>query len=89
MLHIHDLRGGALPAPLPPLQIVSGGGGGDESSGKALPGETFRGRVAFIVPVIDEATRTAKVRLEFPNPNGVLHAGRTILTGATAARGAA
>ena len=27
-------------------------------------------RVAFIVPVIDEATRTAKVRLEFPNPNG-------------------
>ena len=36
----------------------------------ALPGETFRGRVAFIVPVIDEATRTAKVRLEFPNPNG-------------------
>ena len=32
------------------------------------PGETFRGRVAFIVPVIDEATRTAKVRLEFANP---------------------
>ena len=38
------------------------------------PGELFRGRVAFIVPVIDEATRTAKVRLEFPNPNG--HAAR-------------
>ena len=36
----------------------------------ARPGETFRGRVAFIVPVIDEATRTAKVRLEFPNPIG-------------------
>jgi cobalt-zinc-cadmium efflux system membrane fusion protein len=44
----------------------------------ALPGETFRGRVAFIVPVIDEATRTAKVRLEFPNPNGVLHAGQLV-----------
>jgi cobalt-zinc-cadmium efflux system membrane fusion protein len=44
----------------------------------ALPGETFRGRVAFIVPVIDEGTRTAKVRLEFPNPNGVLHAGQLV-----------
>ena len=44
----------------------------------ALPGETLRGRVAFIVPVIDEATRTAKVRLEFPNPNGVLHAGQLV-----------
>ena len=44
----------------------------------ALPGETFRGRVAFIVPVIDEATRTAKVRLEFPNPSGQLHAGQLV-----------
>ena len=42
------------------------------------PGELFRGRVAFIVPVIDEATRTAKVRLEFPNPNGILHAGQLV-----------
>jgi cobalt-zinc-cadmium efflux system membrane fusion protein len=42
------------------------------------PGELFRGRVAFIVPVIDEATRTAKVRLEFPNPHGVLHAGQLV-----------
>jgi len=44
----------------------------------ARPGELFRGRVAFIVPVIDEATRTAKVRLEFPNPNGALHAGQLV-----------
>jgi len=44
----------------------------------ARPGEVFRGRVAFIVPVIDEATRTAKVRLEFPNPNGALHAGQLV-----------
>jgi cobalt-zinc-cadmium efflux system membrane fusion protein len=44
----------------------------------SLPGETFRGRVAFVVPVIDEATRTAKVRLEFPNPNGALHAGQLV-----------
>ena len=44
----------------------------------ARPGELFRGRVAFIVPVIDEATRTAKVRLEFPNPKGALHAGQLV-----------
>ena len=44
----------------------------------SLPGETFHGRVAFIVPVIDEATRTAKVRLEFPNPSGQLHAGQLV-----------
>jgi membrane fusion protein, heavy metal efflux system len=44
----------------------------------SLPGEIFRGRVAFVVPVIDEATRTAKVRLEFPNPKGALHAGQLV-----------
>ena len=44
----------------------------------ALPGELFRGRVAFIVPVIDQATRTAKVRLEFPNPKDMLHAGQLV-----------
>ena len=40
--HIHDLRAGELAAPLPALQIVSGAGGGHESSGKTLPGETFQ-----------------------------------------------
>jgi membrane fusion protein, heavy metal efflux system len=49
-----------------------------ETRTDARPGELFRGRVAFIVPVIDEATRTAKVRLEFPNPNGALHAGQLV-----------
>ena len=44
----------------------------------ARPGESFRGHVAFIVPVIDEATRTAKVRLEVPNPNGALQAGQLV-----------
>jgi cobalt-zinc-cadmium efflux system membrane fusion protein len=44
----------------------------------ARPGELFRGRVAFIVPVIDQATRTAKVRLEFPNPSGALSAGQLV-----------
>lgn len=37
-----------------------------------LPGRTWTGRVAFIAPVLDEKTRTVKVRLEFANPDGVL-----------------
>ena len=32
-----------------------------------LPGRTFRGRVTLISPVLEEATRTAQVRLEFEN----------------------
>lgn len=38
----------------------------------ALPSRTFNGRVAFIDPVIDPQTRTAKVRLAFSNPRGEL-----------------
>jgi Cu(I)/Ag(I) efflux system membrane fusion protein len=32
-----------------------------------FPGRTFNGKVAWISPVLDEKTRTAKIRLEFPN----------------------
>ncbi|MDR2118945.1 MAG: efflux RND transporter periplasmic adaptor subunit [Tannerellaceae bacterium] len=34
----------------------------------ALPGNARRGRIAFIDPSIDPITRTAKVRVETPNP---------------------
>ena len=33
-----------------------------------LPGRTFRGRVSYILPQVDPATRTLKVRIELPNP---------------------
>jgi Cu(I)/Ag(I) efflux system membrane fusion protein len=39
---------------------------------KAFPGRTFQGRVAFIDPFLDPKSRTAKVRIEFPNPGGEL-----------------
>ncbi|MFO0585286.1 MAG: efflux RND transporter periplasmic adaptor subunit [Anaeromyxobacter sp.] len=39
---------------------------------RALPNQTFHGRVAFIDPLLDPATRTAKVRVEFANPTGEL-----------------
>jgi Cu(I)/Ag(I) efflux system membrane fusion protein/cobalt-zinc-cadmium efflux system membrane fusion protein len=41
----------------------------------AWPGRSFSGRVSFIQPQVDEATRTLKVRLEIPNPNGRLSPG--------------
>src|ERR1043166_2543792 len=34
----------------------------------AVGGETFAGKVTFITPTLDPATRTAKARLEIPNP---------------------
>jgi RND family efflux transporter MFP subunit len=41
----------------------------------SYPGRTFRGRVDFIYPDVDMATRTARVRLIFPNPNLTLTPG--------------
>jgi Cu(I)/Ag(I) efflux system membrane fusion protein len=35
---------------------------------EAYPGEIFRGRIAFIDPVLNEKTRTVKVRVNVPNP---------------------
>lgn len=35
---------------------------------KAYPGESYRGRVTLIEPVIDPRTRTVRVRAEVPNP---------------------
>jgi Cu(I)/Ag(I) efflux system membrane fusion protein len=37
-----------------------------------FPGRAFTGRVAWIAPVFEEKTRTAKVRIEVPNHNFIL-----------------
>jgi Cu(I)/Ag(I) efflux system membrane fusion protein len=39
---------------------------------EAYPGKTFRGKIAFIDPVINAKTRTVKVRINVPNPDGRL-----------------
>ena len=39
---------------------------------RSLPGRTFEGRVALIYPQVAKETRTTKVRIEIPNPDGVL-----------------
>jgi membrane fusion protein, copper/silver efflux system len=38
----------------------------------AWPGRTFRGRVSYILPQVDPATRTLKVRIQFDNPGFAL-----------------
>jgi Cu(I)/Ag(I) efflux system membrane fusion protein/cobalt-zinc-cadmium efflux system membrane fusion protein len=40
-----------------------------------FPGEAFKGRVRFIEPQINEATRTVPLKLEVPNRGGRLRAG--------------
>jgi len=38
----------------------------------AYPDRTFDGRVTFVYPTLDSATRTVQVRMEIVNPNGLL-----------------
>ena len=42
---------------------------------EALPGQPFEGKVTFVDPVLDEKTRTARVRIEVRNPDGKLRPG--------------
>ncbi len=42
---------------------------------EGAPGESFVGTVAFVEPVVREATRTVRVRVNLPNPDGRLKPG--------------
>jgi Cu(I)/Ag(I) efflux system membrane fusion protein len=55
----------------------------------ALPGRTFEGMVAFVSPTVDTATRTTKVRFEFPNREGALRPGMYATVEIAAAAGEA
>ena len=41
----------------------------------ALPGQTFSGKVSFVQPVVDAATRTVDIRIALPNRGGELRPG--------------
>lgn len=41
----------------------------------AYPGRAFEGRVSFVWPTVDEASRTARVRVALANPAGLLRPG--------------
>lgn len=42
---------------------------------EGIPGKIFKGRIAFIDQMVDEKTRTVKVRINVANPNGQLKPG--------------
>lgn len=46
------------------------GGRGATITFAAFPGETFSGRIATINPLVESDTRTARVTVEIPNPEG-------------------
>ena len=50
-------------------------GSGATVTTAAYPDSIFRGRVSYIDPRVDPQTRTAKVRVEVPNPGGRLRLG--------------
>ena len=41
----------------------------------AFPGKTLRGTVTLVLPEVNQDARTARVRIELPNPDGILRAG--------------
>jgi len=43
-----------------------------EFEARAYPGEIFRGIISFIDPVVTDSTRTVRVRVNMPNPDGRL-----------------
>ena len=42
---------------------------------RSIPDQKFDGRISFISPTIDKKTRTVRVRVEIPNPHGLLRPG--------------
>jgi Cu(I)/Ag(I) efflux system membrane fusion protein len=42
---------------------------------QSLPGESVSGKVGYLYPALDPATRTLRARIELPNPKGVLRPG--------------
>ena len=50
-------------------------GSGANITSDAYPGRVFRGRVSYVDPKIDPATRTAQVRIELNNPGQILKIG--------------
>ncbi|HVA49644.1 MAG TPA: efflux RND transporter periplasmic adaptor subunit [Pirellulales bacterium] len=47
------------------------------ATSRAFPGEPFHGKLAFVYPHVDEATRTVTIRCELPNPGHKLRPGTT------------
>jgi RND family efflux transporter MFP subunit len=52
-----------------------------EITSETYPSRTFRGRVSYVDPKIEPATRTAQVRIELPNPGQMFKIGMYVNVG--------
>jgi RND family efflux transporter MFP subunit len=74
--HIADLRSLWLSAEIFEHQVAHiDVGSAAEIELSYFPGEVFRGTVRFIEPEFAEATRTLRMKIEVPNPDGRLRVG--------------
>ncbi len=56
-------------------------GSGANITSETYPNRTFRGRVSYVDPKIDQATRTAQVRIELANPGQMFKIGMYVNVG--------
>jgi len=56
-------------------------GSGANVTSDAYPGRVFRGRISYVDPKIDPATRTAQVRIELNNPGQIFKIGMYVNIG--------
>ena len=63
-------------------------GSGASITSDTYPGRVFRGRVSYIDPTLDPATRTAQARIELANPGQALKIGMFVNVGFAALDGA-
>jgi membrane fusion protein (multidrug efflux system) len=76
LVTISDLSRIKLDFTVPETQLAALEAGQEiEASAAAFPGETFRGRIATIDPVIDPSSRAVMVRAILPNPGTRLKPG--------------
>ena len=76
LVTVSDLSRIKLDFTVPETQLAALAAGQEiEASAAAFPGETFRGRIATIDPVIDPSSRAVMVRAILPNPGTRLKPG--------------
>lgn len=56
-------------------------GSGASITSEAYPGRVFRGKISYVDPTLDSATRTAQVRIELANPGQLLKIGMYVNVG--------
>jgi Cu(I)/Ag(I) efflux system membrane fusion protein len=73
LFRIADISNVWVIADVPEFDLASVRSGAEVTvSVRSLPGKTFKGIVDLIYPQVQEQTRTTKVRIELPNPDGLL-----------------